>query len=62
VDNKRKQNSYEISDTINILVQVDAHIELASPLILSVSMLNTTVKNREETERSYAQYGPFSNL
>jgi hypothetical protein len=34
-------------------MQVGTRVELASWTKLSVSMLNTTVKNREETERSY---------
>jgi hypothetical protein len=63
-DNNQKQKSLSISDKINILAQVDADIgtrvELASWLRLSVSMLSTIVKNREETERSYVQRGPFS--
>jgi hypothetical protein len=64
MDNKGKQKLFKTSHTINIFEQADAHIgtrvELASAPILSVSMLNTTVKNREETERSYVRYGPFS--
>jgi hypothetical protein len=64
MDNKGKRKSFTISDKINILVQVDAHIgthvELASRLRLSVSTLNTTVKNCEEIERGYIQCGPFS--
>jgi hypothetical protein len=55
MDIKIKQELSTISDKINILAQVDAHIgtrlELASRLRLSVSTLNTTVKNREESER-----------
>jgi L-2-hydroxyglutarate oxidase LhgO len=55
---------FTISVKINILVQVDAHIDtfakLASQLRLPVFMLNTTVKSCEETERSYIQCGPFS--
>jgi hypothetical protein len=47
-----------------ILVQADAHIgthvEMASHLRYSMSMLNTIVKNTEETEGSYTQWGPFS--
>jgi hypothetical protein len=43
------------------LAQVDAHIgtcvELASCLRATLS---ATVKNHEETERSYVQHGPFS--
>jgi hypothetical protein len=64
VDNKGKRKSFTISDKINILAQVDAFIGtrvgLASHLRLSVSMLNTIVKNRQETERSYVQCGPIS--
>jgi hypothetical protein len=59
MDNKGKLRSFTISNKINILVQVDAHIgtsvELALCLRLSVSMLNT-----EETERRYVQCEPFS--
>jgi hypothetical protein len=55
---------YNISVKINISVQAEAHIdsrvESATCLRLSVSTLNTTVKNREEIERSYVQCGPFS--
>jgi hypothetical protein len=64
MDSKGKERSFTVSDKINILVKVDAHIgtcvELASQLRLSVSKLNITVKNHEETERSYIQCGPFS--
>jgi hypothetical protein len=52
-----------ISDKINILAQVDAHIgtcvELTSRLRLSVPALNTLVNNLEETEIKYVQCGPF---
>jgi hypothetical protein len=61
VDNKGKWKSFRISDKINILAQVDArigtYVELASRLRLSVSMLNTTVKDHGEIERRYVQYG-----
>jgi hypothetical protein len=64
MDNKGKRKSFTISDKINILAEVDAHIgthvELTSHCRLSVSMLNTNVKNREEIERRYVQCGPFS--
>jgi hypothetical protein len=46
------------------LANVDAHIgthtEQTSWLRLPVPILNPTVKNREETGRSYVQCGPFS--
>jgi hypothetical protein len=46
---KGKQDAFTISDKINIAVQVHAHIgtniELASHLSISVSKLNTNVKN-----------------
>jgi hypothetical protein len=62
--NKGKWKSFTVSDIINTLVQADAHIgthaELASHLIFSVSMLNTTVNNIKQTEQSYTQCGPFS--
>jgi hypothetical protein len=50
MDNKGKPKSLTIGDQIkvNILVQVDSYIvELASRLRLSVSTLNTVVKNHE---------------
>jgi hypothetical protein len=38
-----------------------AHMtEMTSQLRLSASMLNTTVKNCEESERMHVQCGPFS--
>jgi hypothetical protein len=59
-----KQKSITISDKINILVQVDAHIGtcvvLASHMRLSVPTLNTTLKKREEIERRYIHCAPFS--
>jgi hypothetical protein len=49
---KEKLKSFIIGNRINILAEVYAHIgkhvELASWLTLSVSTLNTTVKNSEE--------------
>jgi centromere protein B len=64
MDNKGKWKLFTISDKINILAQVDAHtdthVELASRLRLSVSTLNTIVKNHEEIERMYIQCGPFT--
>jgi hypothetical protein len=51
MDNKGKWKSFTISDKINILAQVDAHIgthvELASCLRFSVSTLNITLKDHE---------------
>jgi hypothetical protein len=45
-------------------VQADAytgtHVELAPCVRLSVSILNSIVKNHEEIERSCIQLGPFS--
>jgi hypothetical protein len=41
-------------------VQIDAHVELASPLRLSASVLNTFVKNHEEIKSYCIQCGPFS--
>jgi hypothetical protein len=65
MDNKGKPKSLTISDIINILEHVDAHIgthvEEASQLRLSVSTLNPIVKELEETERSLIKCGPFSN-
>jgi hypothetical protein len=64
MDNKGEQKSFTISDKINILAQVNAHIgtlvELASRLRLSMSTLYTIVKNCEEIEKRYVQCGPFS--
>jgi hypothetical protein len=61
MNNKEKQKSF--SDKIYNFAQADAHIgihaELASHLRLSVSTLNTAVKNHEETERRYVQCGTF---
>jgi hypothetical protein len=54
MDNKGKQKSFTISDQrkVNILVQVDAYIvELASCLRLSVSTLNTIVKNHGKIDK-----------
>jgi hypothetical protein len=64
MDNKGKHKSRIISDKINISMQADAyigtHVELASHLRLSVSMLNTTVRNYEEIESYYTECGPLS--
>jgi hypothetical protein len=59
---KWKPKSVTVSDKINILEQVDAHIEWASWLRLSMSTLQPTAKNREETERSFIQCKTFSKL
>jgi hypothetical protein len=61
MNNKGKQKSF--SDKIYNFAQTDVHIrihvERASHFRLSVSTLNTTVKNHEETERRYVQCGTF---
>jgi hypothetical protein len=61
--NKGKHKSLTVSDKINILPQVDAytgtHVEQATWLRFSVPILNPTVKNREDTERSFIQSRPF---
>jgi hypothetical protein len=53
-----------VSDQINILGQVDVHTgtgtELESQLKLSVSTLNSIMKNNEVVETGYIQHGPFS--
>jgi hypothetical protein len=53
-----------ITDKIDILVEVDGYIEtcvdLALQLGLSVSLLNTIVKNHEAVDRSYIRCGTFS--
>jgi hypothetical protein len=63
MDNKQNWKSFTIRDKIQILVHADAHnethAELVSHLRLSVSMLNTIVKNHEETERRYVERGPL---
>jgi hypothetical protein len=45
-------------------MQIDMHVgtcvELATRLKLSMSTVNTIVKNCEEIERNYVQCGPFS--
>jgi hypothetical protein len=64
MNNEGKPESLTVSDKINILAQVDAHIgthvEHASWLRLSVHTLNPIVKNHEEIERCFIQCGPFS--
>jgi hypothetical protein len=49
MDSKGKRDPFTMSDEINIALQVDAYIgmciKLASSLRLSVSKLNTDVKN-----------------
>jgi centromere protein B len=64
MNNKGKRKSFTVNNKINIVAEVGAHIdtrvELASCLRLSVSKLNTIVKNHEETERRYIQCGPSS--
>jgi hypothetical protein len=63
MDNKGKHKSLAVSDKINILAQVDAHIgthvEQATWLRLSVPTLNPIVKNCEEIEGSFIQFVPF---
>jgi hypothetical protein len=54
---KGKQNHLTISDKINVLAQVYAHmgthVEQASQLRLPMLTLNLIVKNLEEIERSF---------
>jgi hypothetical protein len=63
MDNKGKLKSITVSDKINILVQIDAHIgtcaELASQLRLPVFILDTIVEKHEKIEKNYVQCGLF---
>jgi hypothetical protein len=62
MDNKGKWKSITVSDKMNILVQIVAHIgtcvELASQLRLSVLTLDTIVKKHEGIGKNYVQCGP----
>jgi hypothetical protein len=64
MDIKGKLESLAVSEKINILAQVDihigAHVEQASQLRISLPTPNSTVKNHEETDRSFFQCITFS--
>jgi hypothetical protein len=66
MDNKGKWKSITVSDKMNILVEIDAHIgtcvELASRVETSMFTLDTIVKNHEKIEKNYVQCGPFPKL
>jgi hypothetical protein len=59
MDIKGKCKSFTISDNyflVQVEAHIDIHVELVSCFRLSVSMLNTTAKNREEIEDTSGVY------
>jgi hypothetical protein len=60
----KKRKAFPIQDKMDILALADAnketHVALAARLGIVRSTLNTTVRNRKDTEKCYAQCGRFS--
>jgi NADP-dependent 3-hydroxy acid dehydrogenase YdfG len=62
--NPKKRKAFFIRDKMDILAQACANKEIrvteAAKLGIVPSTLNTTVRNKTDNEKCYAQYGRFS--